>query len=346
MNKLLLVLIISLSSLNSFFLSGEEVFTDTPPTAPLGLPPIIWPANNLYTKEKAVLGRILFYDKRLSSDETISCAHCHDLPAAFTDPEVVSIGVGGKKGTRNAPTVINSGYLNLLFWDGRAASLEEQCHGPLGNPVEMTNVEDPHLAHQQCCERVSQIEGYKPLFKAAFGDEECNLDRISQALATFERTILSGNSRYDRYLNGEKTALTAQELAGWKVFNKSSCIACHNTKLTTDGKFYNIGIGMDRPDPDLGRYVFDKKDIYWGAFKTPTLRDTALSGPYFHDGSAKTLEEVVEYYNKGGIPNKNLDPMIRPLHLTEADKAALVAFMKALSGEGWQHAGPPNIFPE
>lgn len=313
---------------------------------PKGLPPMPWPADNPYTQEKMELGRTLFYDKRLSSDGTISCASCHSLPLAFADHTPVSTGVEGRQGTRNSPTVVNSAYLKKLFWDGRASSLEEQCLGPLSNPLEMTLASDPHAAHQDCCKRIGTIPGYKPLFKAAFGTEECNIDNLAKALATFERTILSGNSPYDRYLAGDKTALSEQELEGWKVFNKSNCGGCHAGVLFTDGKFYNIGVGMDKPDLDLGRYSITQNARDWGSFKVPTLREVSLSAPYMHDGSQKTLEEVVDFYDKGGTPNKNLDSLIRPLNLTAKEKTALVAFMKALNGEGWQHATPPASFPE
>lgn len=324
-------------------LIGAVATTITPPA---GLPPVVFPKDNPYSQEKAELGRILFYDPRLSSTGKISCASCHSLPAGFADPDAVSSGVDGRKGTRNSPTVINAVYLKKLFWDGRADSLESQCHGPLGNPLEMTLLEDPHEAHHDCCHRIGQITGYKELFKKAFGTEECSLERLSQAIATFERGILSGNSRYDKYLAGDKSALSEQEIEGWKVYNKSNCGGCHAGKLFTDGKFYNIGVGMDQKELDLGRYSITKDPKDWGKFKAPTLREIELTPPYMHDGSMKTLEEVVEFYNKGGTPNKNLDPLIRPLNLTEKEKAALVAFMKTLNGEGWQWATGPSKLPE
>lgn len=318
----------------------------SPPKEPLGLPPVPWPQDNPYSEPKAELGRALFYDKRLSSDGTISCASCHSPGFAFAVPDPIAKGVEGRQGTRNAPTVINAAFFKDLFWDGRADSLEAQCLGPLANPVEMTLDETPHAAYLNCCERVNRIGGYKKLFEAAFGTEECSIDSLSKAIATFERTILSGNSRYDRYLAGDKKALSEEELEGWRVFNKSHCASCHGGPLFSDGKFYNIGVGMDKGEQDLGRYriTHDNKD--WGAFKSPTLREISCTAPYMHDGSLQTLEEVVDYYDKGGNPNPNLHPLIKPLHLSAKEKKALVAFLRTLNGEGWQHASGPDSLPK
>lgn len=312
---------------------------------PLGLPALPWPKDNPYNKKKAELGRLLYFDKRLSSDNTVSCATCHATPNAFTDNLPVSRGIHGNKGVRNAPTVINAGYLKELFWDGRARSLEEQCKGPLANPKEMTNEQNMELAHQECHKKICSIEGYRILFKEVFGNNECSIDQISKAIATFERTVLSGNSRYDRYLAGDKTAMTKEEIAGYEVFKSARCINCHLGPNFNNGKFVNIGVGMDEKDPDLGRYVITKDERDWGAFKIPTLRDVSKTYPYMHDGSHKTLEEVIDYYDKGGIPNKNLHPLIRPLHLSDEDKKNLISFMKALDGEGWEHFTEPTQFP-
>lgn len=313
---------------------------------PVGLPPVPWPKDNPYTAKKAELGRLLFFDKRLSSDGTVSCASCHSVPFGFADPDSVSLGVRGRKGTRNAPTVINAAYLKKLFWDGRANSLEAQCLGPLSNPLEMTLDEDPHQSYQECHKRISSIPGYQKLFKEVFG-EECTMENLTKAIATFERTIISSNSRYDQYIAGNKQALTAEELKGWEVFNKSRCGACHGGPLFSDGKFYNIGVGMDRAnDRDLGRYMITKQEQDWGCFKAPTLRDITKTAPYMHDGSIKTLEEVIDYYDKGGTPNAHLDPLIKPLHLTPSDKKALIAFLKSLDGQGWEHISGPTEFPK
>lgn len=311
------------------------------PRGPLGLPSVEWPKNNRYSPAKAELGRYLYYEKRLSADGTISCATCHDAKLGFGDGEPVSTGIRGQKGTRNAPTVINRAFSLAQFWDGRAASLEEQAKGPIANPIEMGNTLDAAVATLQ------KIPGYRPLFAAAFDSDEINADRVAMAIATFERTILSGDAPYDRYKRGDKKAMTPEQVRGMSVFvDKAKCDRCHENSNFTLNAYANVGVGMDKPNPDLGRYVITKDPRDWGVFKIPTLREIEHSAPYMHDGSLKTLEEVVELYDKGGIANKNLDPNIKPLHLSDLEKKDLVAFLKALSGSGWQHATPPAQFPE
>lgn len=313
---------------------------------PLGLPPIPWPEDNPYSKKKADLGLLLYFDKRLSADGTVSCASCHGIRLAFADDKPVSEGIKGHLGQRNSPTVINAAYHKRLFWDGRASSLEEQCKGPIANPKEMALSDSVHDAHQECHERIKAIKGYRILFKEVFGTEDCSMDDIAKAVATFERTVLSGNSPYDRYMAGDKTAMSEEQIHGYHVFKKAGCDNCHFGPNFADGRFLNIGIGMDSPNPDLGRFEITKKEKDWGGFKVPTLREVDKTAPYMHDGSQKTLEEVVEYYDKGGIPNANLHFLMRPLKLSDEDKKALVAFLKALNGEGWQHFTQPEQFPE
>lgn len=313
--------------------------------APLGLPKVPWPEDNPYTQEKAELGRLLYFDKRLSADGTVSCATCHNTPCGYGDCRTLAIGIDGRKGTRHSPTIINSAYLKHLFWDGRVNSLEEQCKGPVANPNEMSDVADVHEAHQQCAERVAAIPGYCVLFKKVFGKDTITMEDIAKAIATFERSILSGNSPFDRYMAGDKTAMSEEQIQGFTIFKKVGCLNCHRGYNFADDRFTNIGIGMDAANPDLGRYMVTKEERDWGAFKIPTIRDAEKNSPYMHDGSLKTLEDVVDYYDKGGIPNKNLHPLIKPLHLSTEDKQALVSFMKALNGEGWQHFQPPTQFP-
>lgn len=320
---------------------GDEVIK-----VPLGLPSVPWPKDNPYSDKKAELGKLLYFDKRLSSNHTISCATCHAIKMAFTDQLPVSKGINGHHGTRNAPTVINAAYLKLLFWDGRANSLEEQCKGPLSNPKEMTDSDNTHEAYIECRERIRNIQGYNKLFEEAFGTPDCTIKEITEAIATFERTVLSGNSRYDRYKAGDKDAMNEEEIQGYKVFKKVGCMNCHRGPNFSDERFHNIGVGMNEPNPDLGRYEITKNKRDWGAFRTPILRDVENTYPYMHDGSLKTLEDVIEYYDVGGIPNKNLHPLMKPLHLSDSDKKALVSFLKALNGEGWQHFKEPEHFPE
>lgn len=325
-----------------FFFSVFAAETQTSDIrVPLGLLPIQWPKDNPYSKDKVELGRLLYFDKRLSADGTVSCATCHHPKYGFSDNATTSTGIRGQKGGRNSPTVFNRAYSLAQFWDGRAATLEEQAKGPMANPIEMGNTHDAIVS------KLKNIAGYKVLFAKVFGNEEITIDQVAKALATFERTVLSGNSPYDRYRAGDKKAMTGQQVRGWEVFrNKAKCDQCHEGINFTTNEYHNLGVGTDRPDPDVGRFAVTKNPQDWGAFKTPTLREIANTAPYMHDGSLKTLEEVVEYYDKGGIPNKNLDEHIKPLKLTSEDKAALVAFLKALSGEGWQQIKEPTKFPE
>lgn len=313
---------------------------------PFGLPPIPWPKDNPYTSEKAELGRLLYFDTRLSSNGTISCASCHAPSETFADRRTVSIGINGQPGSRHSPTVINSAYQPNLFWDGRAKTLEEQSMGPIANPKEMTIEQSAHEAHLQCEQRVRSIRGYRVLFKKVYGNDDCTIQDIANAIATFERTILSGNSRYDRYIAGDKEAMSPEQIHGYQVFLEKRCIDCHHGVNFSNGDFANLGVGMDKTQPDLGRYEITKKESDWGAFKVPILREVANKSPYMHDGSLATLEDVIEYYDKGGIPNKNLHTLLVPLKMTEKEKIDLASFLRALNGEGWKHIRSPDKFPE
>jgi cytochrome c peroxidase len=322
---------------------------DTPPPVPLGLPPVQWPEDNQYTKAKADLGRLLYFDMRLSSDNSVSCASCHAPDKAFTDQLPVSSGIAGQKGGRSAPTVLNRAYSTQQFWDGRADSLEEQAKGPLANPLEMTADKAADKAHEAVVGRLVAVPGYQALFDRAFGSKQITIDRVAQAISTFERTVYSANAPYDRYQAGDRGAMTPEQVRGLNIFtNKAACDACHLGFNFTDGSYVNVGIGMDKPLPDLGRYKVTEREEDKGAFKTPTLREIVHTGPYMHDGRFSTLEEVVEHYDKGGIKNPWLDRRIKPLHLTDQEKKDLVAFLHALSGEGWQQVKPPSAdaFPK
>ncbi|MFN0100711.1 MAG: cytochrome-c peroxidase [Bryobacteraceae bacterium] len=310
-------------------------------TVPRGLPPIFWPKDNPYSPAKAQLGRLLYFDKRISADGVLSCASCHHPSKAFTDQSAVSTGIKGQKGGVSAPTVINRAYGMLQFWDGRSASLEAQAVGPMANPIEMGNT------HPGVVETLKKVPGYRTLFKQVFGTEDFTLDHVAMAIATFERTVLSGNAPYDKYRAGNKAAMSAAQIRGMNVFfNKAKCDQCHENATFTLNAFHNLGIGQDKANPDPGRFAVTKNEADFGAFKTPTLREIEHTFPYMHDGSLKTLEDVVDYYDKGGIPNKNLDERIKKLNLTAQDKTDLVAFMKALSGTGWQHLTEPKEFPQ
>ena len=317
----------------------------TPPPVPLGLPPVQWPAENPYSREKAELGKSLYFDSRLSSDGTVSCASCHAPEKAFTDNAPFSTGIKMQKGGRSAPTVINRAYTTLQFWDGRARSLEEQAKGPLANPIEMTSEQSAIAAHEAVLGRIRQIPGYISLFEKAVGDKAVTLDQVAQAIATFERTVVSGNAPYDRYKAGDKTALTESQIRGMKLFfGKARCDSCHLGFNFSDESFMNIGIGWENGEPqDLGRFKVTGREEDKGAFKTPTLRDISLTGPYMHDGSMRTLEEVMEHYNKGGIKNPYLSQSMKPLGLTDEEQEDILDFLKhGLSGEGWQHFQTPR----
>jgi cytochrome c peroxidase len=312
-----------------------------PPKAPLGLPPLSWPRDNPYSAAKVELGRTLYFDRRLSADESVSCATCHEPGRAFTDGAPVSTGIKSQKGGRSAPTVINRAYSLAQFWDGRATTLEDQAKGPIANPLEMG------MTHDGAVDRLKNVAGYRAMFAKAFGTDEVNIDRTAKAIASFERTVLSGNAPYDRYKKGDKRAMTASQVRGMAVFfDKAKCDRCHEGSNFTLNAYSNLGVGTDKPEPDVGRFAVTKDLRDWGVFKTPTLREIEHTAPYMHDGSLKTLEEVVDFYDKGGIPNKNLDANIRKLHLSDAEKKDLVEFMKALSGEGWQQVKPPATFPQ
>ncbi len=326
---------------------AEAADAEAEPKVPFGLPPVFFPDDNLYSSAKAELGRLLYFDKRLSSDNTVSCASCHAPSKGFTDGAPVSTGINGQKGGRSAPTVINRAYSTRQFWDGRAPSLEAQAVGPIANPIEMTNLKTEKAAHGAVVDRLKKIKGYRDRFNKAFGTTNFTIDHVGKAIATFERTVLSGNAPYDRYINGDKKALNASQTRGFNIFfKKAACDSCHLGFNFTDGSFENIGIGTDKPKPDLGRFLVTGKEADKGAFKTPTLREIEHTGPYMHDGRFKTLEQVVEFYDKGGIKNPQLDRRLKPLKLTKQDKKDLVAFLKALSGEGWQHIKAPKSFPK
>lgn len=323
-------------------LAASAAMGQAPPKPPLGLAPVQWPKDNPYSAEKVELGKLLYFDKRLSGDNTVSCASCHSPRFAYTDGGAVSTGIKGQRGGVSAPTVINRAYSLAQFWDGRAGTLEEQAKGPIQNPIEMGET------HENVVKKLNGIQGYRKMFGKVFGSEEITIDNVAKAIATFERTVLSGNSAFDKYSAGNKKAMTAAQVRGMDVyFNKAKCDQCHEGINFTSNGYHNLGVGSTKSTPDVGRYAVTKQDKDWGAFKTPTLRDVARTAPYMHDGSLKTLEEVVDYYDKGGQPNRNLDEKIVKLNLTAEQKKDLVEFMKALNGENcWQTITEPKSFPE
>jgi len=296
------------------------------------------PDDNPLTAAKVELGKLLYFDGRLSKDNTVSCATCHDPAKGFTDQRPVSQGINGQLGGRSAPSVINSAFYYFQFWDGRAPTLEEQAKGPIANPIEMGST------HEACVETITSIAGYKPYFEAAFGSSEVTIDRVAQAIASFERTVVSGNSAWDRHVYAkDATALSDSAKRGLELFEgKANCTRCHVGFNLTDSLFHNLGVGMNKPKPDLGRYEVTKEEKDKGAFKTPMLRDLSKTAPYMHDGSVETLEEVVELYDRGGEPNPWLDPKMVKLGLTDQEKKDLVAFLRSLEGD-WKPMAPPAL---
>ena len=294
--------------------------------SPSGLPIVNFPENNPPTVEAIALGRKLFYDTKLSADNTISCASCHNPALYFTDGLPVAKGINGQAGTRNSPSLLNSIFNSLQFLDGRAASLEAQAGEPIANPKEM------NLPHEACVTKLNASQSYQEEFAKVFGSGLITMDKIEKAIASFERTLLSGNSAFD------KKTLSAAATRGMEVFNnkdKGNCATCHSFPLFTDGKFHNLGAGMDSSGElkDLGRFNLTKVENDRGAFRTPGLRNVAKTAPYMHDGGLKTLKEVIDFYVGGGSSNPQLDKEIKPLILSAQEKQDLIEFLESLTGE-------------
>ena len=299
---------------------------------PKGLAPIEYPKDNPMTAAKVQLGRQLFFDPRLSNDNTVSCATCHDPAKGWSNGEAFATGVGGQKGGRSAPTIVNATYHMFQFWDGRAGTLEEQALGPIQNPIEMS------LTLEELVKKLNAIPGYKKEFKDVFGTD-VTAENIARAIAAYERTILSGDAPYDKYKEGDKKAMSAAAVRGMDLFfGKAHCSACHTGPNFTDNAFHNIGVDINAKEVDHGRRTISKMEGDHGSFKTPSLRDIAATAPYMHNGSEKTLADVVAYYNKGGTPNDYLDEELFPLNLTKEEQADLVQFLK----EGLTSTAPPT----
>ncbi len=316
------------------------------PEPPLGISQSFDDLEEPPTAERVRLGRWLFFDKRLSADDSASCPTCHRPENAFSEPTPVSTGINGQKGGRKAPSFINQAWTIYphFFWDGRAASLEEQALGPVANPIEMGNTLDAMIT------TLTGIKQYEKYFAEAFGSPGITKDRIAKAIADYERTRMSGNSPVDQWRQEEKEdAVSDKVKQGHKLFfGKAECNQCHLGDNYTDSSFHNLGIGWDaetKKFADNGRFDVTKKEEDKGKFKTPGLRDITKHAPYMHDGSIATLREVVVHYNKGGNANPNLSPKVRKLNLTDEEIDAVVAFMEALDGEGYMDEAP-KLFPQ
>jgi cytochrome c peroxidase len=349
---------------------------DVATVSTLGLPPVPVPENNPQTPEKIALGEVLFNDERFSATGDVSCATCHNAAKGFTDsPLPVSEGINKLTGTRNAPTVVNAAFFTSMFWDGRSPSLEDQALHPFINPVEMAL---PN--HEPILEIVRTDPEYVTAFERVFGKtgDKVTMTEVTQAIAAFERTQIAGGSPFDRFwFGGEEDALTEQQKRGFDLFvNEGRCVSCHvieqTTALFTDNRFHNVGVGIndiqaeipvlageflkaeatmaevdiqvlgDKRTSELGRFAVTRGFDDLGSFKTPTLRNIAVTPPYFHDGKTKTLREAVVHYNNGGVTNEG-DPVndflsggIRPLNLTDEQIDDLVAFMEALTSPEYE----------
>lgn len=354
---------------------------DVPSTAyvpkdlPLGVSPVLYaisvPADRVPTAAQIALGDKLFNDKRLSADDSTSCATCHDPKAGFVDHKNTSEGIRKQKGQRNAPTVLNAMFNATQFWDGRAATLEAQAKLPILNPVEMGQ-----KSPEDVVAKVRKIPEYVDAFKSVFG-RDVNYDDLAVAIASFERTQFAGDAPFDHFIMGEENAIDAAAKRGWALFNgKGRCNTCHAgnavSPLFSDQKFHNIGIAAHKQDfpqlareavsivnsgdqkqidelaiqskfSELGRFLVTKQVNDVGAFKTPTLRNVALTAPYMHDGSLPTLFDVMDHYNKGGVPNPYLDGGMQRLGLTEPEIDDLVAFMASLTSTKFAAFGKSEL---
>lgn len=293
----------------------------------LGAVPAV--ADNPTTAEKIDLGKALFFDPRLSGNGTVSCASCHNPALGWSDGLKTGVGINGTVLGRATPTIVNVAYNTQFMWDGRKKSLEDQALGPMKTPEEM-RTDFGAVLHM-----LSATDGYVQMFAKAFPGEPISEDTIAKAIAAFERTVVSKDSRFDRWLAGDRGALTIAEWRGFQVFAdpaKGNCAACHSGPNFTDNGYHNVGIRSANGTVDEGRFKIKPLPAMKGAFKTPTLRDIALTSPYFHDGSAATLADVVEHYNRGGDDRGNVSKDVRPLNLSAQDKSDLVAFLGALTG--------------
>ena len=295
--------------------------TSTPWQRPAAAPA---PADNHVTEARVELGRALFFDPRLSAKGSLSCASCHNPALGWSDGLPTAVGHNMKVLARSTPTIVNAAFNPLQMWDGRKASLEEQALGPFG-------ADEQNLPLEELERRVQSIAGYGPMFAAAYPGEPISRTTIAKAIASFERTVLSDAAPFDQWMAGDQDALSASARRGFDLFvGKANCAACHQGFNFTDNGFHNIGV-RDTGAPDPGRFALKKVAALQGAFKTPTLRDIALTAPYMHNGCYDTLEEVVEHYVRGGDVKDHLSANLRPLELSAQDKSDLVAFMRSLT---------------
>lgn len=283
------------------------------------------PDNNRTTPPRVALGKALFFDPRLSGSGAISCASCHNPSFGWQDGQAKGVGDKGGRLGRRTPTILNTAWAEPLFWDGRAPNLEEQAKGPMASTAEM------NMPHGDVVAAVKRVPGYREAFAVAYPGEPVNIDTVAKAIAAYERTVISGVAPFDRWVQGQPDAISPQAVRGFKLFNgKAGCASCHSSWRFTDDGFHDIGL----PDADIGRAkIAPGMTILEHAFKTPTLRNIAERAPYMHDGSIATLEEVVDHYDHGFQKRASLSDQVKPLSLTDQEKADLVAFMRTLSSK-------------
>jgi cytochrome c peroxidase len=331
-NKVLLVSLLGAGVISTTLVYGQDwnknAILDSLQELPANLgvlPPVKAPADNPQTAQKVALGKELFFDKELSGDRSISCSTCHDPGKGFSDGKPLAIGFNGKVLARHSPTVINAAYNTFQFWGGRVSSLEEQARGPITSAGEMNLADETELVR-----RLNANSHYPQEFQAVFGAPP-SLNNVAKAIAAYERTVVTSNSRFDRYVLGDKKALTPQEKNGLVLFiGKARCSLCHSGPNFSDNKFYNLGVAEAH---DAGRYAITKDPVDLGAFKTSGLRNVTTHAPYMHDGSLATLADVIDYYDRGGDDAKNKSNLLIKLGLTPEEKRDLAAFLKALTGE-------------
>ena len=317
-------------------LGGATAGAQRPLTLPLGLDAqsAFVPDDNRPTSEKVALGKQFFWDKRWSKSGTVACVSCHQPGHGWTDAQRFSTNFAGKPTPRRAPTLVNRLFSDRQLWTGLRGTLEDQAKN------------DGNVSDETVVARLGAIAVYQEQHHKVFG-RGLDAEGVAKAIAAYVRTILSGNAPYDRFRAGDRTALSEPARRGLALFEgKASCVRCHAGFNFTDEGYRNIGVGMDRETPDLGRFAVTRLDTDKGAFKTPTLRDVARRGPYMHDGSLPTLADVVVFYDRGGVPNPWLSSDIRPLGLTARERSDLIEFMNALTGEIAEDVGRAPVLPD
>ncbi|MDO4225112.1 MAG: cytochrome-c peroxidase [Bergeyella zoohelcum] len=350
-----------IEELRKLYSSGNSILWPKPNLHPeaiphfqeLGtLPEVVYPADNQYSKDKEQLGKMLFFDPRLSKSQQIACASCHDPELAWTDNKTLSFGHNRQTGTRNAMTILNVAFAKNPFWEGRAKDLENQALMPIQDPKEMNE----HI--DLAVEKIANIKGYESLFEKAFGDKNVTKERIGKAIATFERGIKSGTTKFDRFINGEHTLLSDDELMGLHLFRtKAQCINCHNGAYFSNNQFINDGTALlGSKQEDLGRYLVTNNPEDAGKFRVPTLREVLRTGPWMHNGAFTPLRDVLTFYNAGNpeIATKTStihngrtlvskkSNMLKPLHLTTKEMEQIEAFLGTLSSR-MRRMAPPTL---